>query len=158
MVVCLCVRMRVLTSMRAGMRARPSVPRPCAASARVVPSAHLCHTTPVLTSPPSSSSPPPPPQMKGPIPKYPYQPNIKKHIGMVAGGTGITPMLQVCVCARVCVLCVLCMLCVGCVWWWRGRRGAGRIAAAGSIVVLRAQHALCLVTACFSLARFSTDL
>lgn len=34
-------------------------------------------------------------EMKGPIQKYPYQPNIKKHIGMVAGGTGITPMLQV---------------------------------------------------------------
>lgn len=34
-------------------------------------------------------------EMKGPIPKYPYQPNIKKKIGMVAGGTGITPMLQV---------------------------------------------------------------
>lgn len=34
-------------------------------------------------------------EMKGPIPKYPYEPNIKKHIGMVAGGTGIAPMLQV---------------------------------------------------------------
>eukprot|EP00195_Chlamydomonas_chlamydogama_P016022 CAMPEP_0202889976 /NCGR_PEP_ID=MMETSP1392-20130828/509_1 /ASSEMBLY_ACC=CAM_ASM_000868 /TAXON_ID=225041 /ORGANISM="Chlamydomonas chlamydogama, Strain SAG 11-48b" /LENGTH=297 /DNA_ID=CAMNT_0049573441 /DNA_START=119 /DNA_END=1012 /DNA_ORIENTATION=- len=34
-------------------------------------------------------------EMKGPIPKYPYSPNIKKKIGMVAGGTGITPMLQV---------------------------------------------------------------
>lgn len=32
---------------------------------------------------------------KGPIPKYPYTPNAKKEIGMVAGGTGITPMLQV---------------------------------------------------------------
>ena len=32
--------------------------------------------------------------MKGPIPKYPYSANIKKHIGMVAGGSGITPMLQ----------------------------------------------------------------
>lgn len=32
---------------------------------------------------------------KGPLPKYPYQPNAKKQIGMVAGGTGITPMLQV---------------------------------------------------------------
>ena len=32
--------------------------------------------------------------MKGPIPKYPYHPNIKKNIGMVAGGTGLTPMLQ----------------------------------------------------------------
>jgi hypothetical protein len=28
--------------------------------------------------------------------QYPYSPNIKKEIGMVAGGTGITPMLQVC--------------------------------------------------------------
>ncbi|KAG2433618.1 hypothetical protein HYH02_012547 [Chlamydomonas schloesseri] len=33
--------------------------------------------------------------MKGPIKKYPYEANAKKHIGMVAGGTGITPMLQV---------------------------------------------------------------
>lgn len=32
---------------------------------------------------------------KGPLAKYPYEPNIKKNIGMVAGGTGITPMLQV---------------------------------------------------------------
>mmetsp|Transcript_28310 Transcript_28310/g.76462 ORF Transcript_28310/g.76462 Transcript_28310/m.76462 type:complete len:320 (-) Transcript_28310:580-1539(-) len=34
-------------------------------------------------------------EMKGPINKYPYAPNIKKNIGMVAGGTGLTPMLQV---------------------------------------------------------------
>ncbi|GLI66870.1 hypothetical protein VaNZ11_010861 [Volvox africanus] len=34
-------------------------------------------------------------EMKGPIKKYPYEANAKKHIGMVAGGTGITPMLQV---------------------------------------------------------------
>ncbi len=34
-------------------------------------------------------------EMKGPIPKYPYSANAKKKIGMVAGGTGITPMLQV---------------------------------------------------------------
>lgn len=33
--------------------------------------------------------------VKGPIPKLPYKPNMKKQIGMVAGGTGITPMLQV---------------------------------------------------------------
>jgi len=33
--------------------------------------------------------------IKGPIPKIPYTPNMKKTIGMVAGGTGITPMLQV---------------------------------------------------------------
>jgi len=33
--------------------------------------------------------------LKGPIPKLKYQPNMKKHIGMIAGGTGITPMLQV---------------------------------------------------------------
>jgi len=32
---------------------------------------------------------------KGPLPKYKYAPNIKKEIGMIAGGTGITPMLQV---------------------------------------------------------------
>ncbi|KAG1656196.1 hypothetical protein FOA52_011997 [Chlamydomonas sp. UWO 241] len=34
-------------------------------------------------------------EMKGPISKYPYQANSKQSIGMVAGGTGITPMLQV---------------------------------------------------------------
>ncbi|PVV02679.1 hypothetical protein BB560_002861 [Smittium megazygosporum] len=33
--------------------------------------------------------------IKGPIPKYKYEPNMKKEIGMVAGGTGITPMLQI---------------------------------------------------------------
>lgn len=32
---------------------------------------------------------------KGPLAKYPYKPNCKRSIGMVAGGTGITPMLQV---------------------------------------------------------------
>lgn len=32
--------------------------------------------------------------MKGPIPKYPYSPNKHEHIGLVAGGTGITPMYQ----------------------------------------------------------------
>merc|ERR1711977_115592 len=34
-------------------------------------------------------------EIKGPIVKLPYAANMKKHIGMVAGGTGITPMLQV---------------------------------------------------------------
>lgn len=34
-------------------------------------------------------------EMKGPIPKIPYKANMKNSIGMVAGGTGITPMLQV---------------------------------------------------------------
>lgn len=33
--------------------------------------------------------------VKGPIEKLPYHPNMKKHIEMVAGGTGITPMLQI---------------------------------------------------------------
>jgi cytochrome-b5 reductase len=33
--------------------------------------------------------------MKGPIPKLPYKANMVKRIGMVCGGTGITPMLQV---------------------------------------------------------------
>ncbi|OLY79584.1 NADH-cytochrome b5 reductase-like protein [Smittium mucronatum] len=33
--------------------------------------------------------------IKGPIVKYQYTPNMKKEIGMIAGGTGITPMLQV---------------------------------------------------------------
>jgi cytochrome-b5 reductase len=34
-------------------------------------------------------------EVKGPIPKLPYKRNMKKEIGMIAGGTGITPMLQV---------------------------------------------------------------
>jgi len=34
-------------------------------------------------------------EVKGPIPKIPYNKNMKKHIGMLAGGTGIAPMLQV---------------------------------------------------------------
>lgn len=34
-------------------------------------------------------------EMKGPIEKFRYSPNMKKHIGMIAGGSGITPMLQV---------------------------------------------------------------
>eukprot|EP00246_Nothoceros_aenigmaticus_P015549 TRINITY_DN6528_c0_g1_i1.p1 TRINITY_DN6528_c0_g1~~TRINITY_DN6528_c0_g1_i1.p1 ORF type:complete len:364 (+),score=40.07 TRINITY_DN6528_c0_g1_i1:198-1289(+) len=34
-------------------------------------------------------------EVKGPIPKLPYHPNMKRQIGMVAGGTGITPMKQV---------------------------------------------------------------
>lgn len=33
---------------------------------------------------------------KGPLPKYPWEPNKHKHIGLVAGGTGITPMFQLC--------------------------------------------------------------
>lgn len=33
--------------------------------------------------------------MKGPISKYPYKANTKKKIGLIAGGTGLTPMLQV---------------------------------------------------------------
>ncbi|KAJ3022018.1 UNVERIFIED_CONTAM: NADH-cytochrome b5 reductase [Siphonaria sp. JEL0065] len=33
--------------------------------------------------------------MKGPIPKYKYEANKEKEIGLIAGGTGITPMLQV---------------------------------------------------------------
>lgn len=32
--------------------------------------------------------------VKGPFNKLPYKPNMKKRIGMVAGGTGLTPMLQ----------------------------------------------------------------
>lgn len=35
-------------------------------------------------------------EVKGPLPKFKYVPNMKKRIGMVAGGSGITPMLQVC--------------------------------------------------------------
>lgn len=34
-------------------------------------------------------------QVKGPFPKLPYTANMKKNIGMVAGGSGVTPMLQV---------------------------------------------------------------
>jgi len=33
--------------------------------------------------------------LKGPLPKIKISPNFKKEIGMVAGGTGITPMYQV---------------------------------------------------------------
>ena len=32
--------------------------------------------------------------IKGPIPKYPWETNKHKHIALVAGGTGITPMYQ----------------------------------------------------------------
>jgi cytochrome-b5 reductase len=34
-------------------------------------------------------------EVKGPLPKFKYTPNMKKKIGMVAGGSGITPMVQV---------------------------------------------------------------
>lgn len=34
-------------------------------------------------------------QMKGPIQKFQYKANSKKEIGLIAGGTGLTPMLQV---------------------------------------------------------------
>jgi len=34
-------------------------------------------------------------EFKGPFAKIEYAPNQMKHIGMIAGGTGITPMLQV---------------------------------------------------------------
>eukprot|EP00798_Chlamydomonas_sp_ICE-L_P022036 gene22036-29099_t len=34
-------------------------------------------------------------EMKGPIPKLAYSANMKKAIGMVAGGTGLAPMLQI---------------------------------------------------------------
>ncbi|KDO32645.1 hypothetical protein SPRG_02346 [Saprolegnia parasitica CBS 223.65] len=33
--------------------------------------------------------------IKGPLMKFPYVANSRKHVGMVAGGSGITPMLQV---------------------------------------------------------------
>jgi len=33
--------------------------------------------------------------VKGPLLKFDYKPNVQKEIGMVAGGTGITPMYQV---------------------------------------------------------------
>jgi len=34
--------------------------------------------------------------IKGPIPKYPWSENKHEHIGLVAGGTAITPMYQLC--------------------------------------------------------------
>ncbi|KAG9152912.1 hypothetical protein Leryth_012535 [Lithospermum erythrorhizon] len=34
-------------------------------------------------------------EVKGPNEKLRYTPNMKKHIGMIAGGSGITPMLQI---------------------------------------------------------------
>lgn len=34
-------------------------------------------------------------EVKGPIPKFKYAPNMKKNIGMIAGGSGLTPMMQV---------------------------------------------------------------
>lgn len=33
-------------------------------------------------------------EFKGPIPKYPMEPNKHNHICLIAGGTGITPMWQ----------------------------------------------------------------
>ena len=33
---------------------------------------------------------------KGPLPKYPWSENKHEHIALVAGGTGITPMYQLC--------------------------------------------------------------
>ena len=33
---------------------------------------------------------------KGPIPKYPLTPNKHNHVALIAGGTGITPMHQLC--------------------------------------------------------------
>ncbi|KAJ1920357.1 hypothetical protein H4219_001332 [Mycoemilia scoparia] len=33
--------------------------------------------------------------IKGPIGKLPYSPNLKKEIGLICGGSGITPMLQI---------------------------------------------------------------
>jgi cytochrome-b5 reductase len=34
--------------------------------------------------------------VKGPIPKYPWSANKHRHIALIAGGTGITPMFQLC--------------------------------------------------------------
>ncbi|KAJ3236988.1 hypothetical protein HDU81_010132, partial [Chytriomyces hyalinus] len=34
-------------------------------------------------------------EMKGPILKYKYEANKEGHVGLIAGGTGITPMLQI---------------------------------------------------------------
>ena len=35
-------------------------------------------------------------EFKGPLPKYPWEANAHKHIALIAGGTGITPMYQLC--------------------------------------------------------------
>ncbi|KAK0733580.1 hypothetical protein B0T26DRAFT_631363 [Lasiosphaeria miniovina] len=35
-------------------------------------------------------------EVKGPLPKYPWTANKHEHIGLIAGGTGITPMFQLC--------------------------------------------------------------
>ena len=35
-------------------------------------------------------------QFKGPLPKYPWAENKHEHIALIAGGTGITPMYQLC--------------------------------------------------------------
>ena len=35
-------------------------------------------------------------ELKGPIPKYPWETNKHEHIALIAGGTGITPMWQLC--------------------------------------------------------------
>ena len=35
-------------------------------------------------------------EVKGPLPKYPWSANKHQHIALVAGGTGITPMYQLC--------------------------------------------------------------
>ncbi|EME82672.1 uncharacterized protein MYCFIDRAFT_87623 [Pseudocercospora fijiensis CIRAD86] len=35
-------------------------------------------------------------EFKGPIPKYPWEANKHNHIALLAGGTGITPMYQLC--------------------------------------------------------------
>ncbi|KAF2100907.1 ferredoxin reductase-like protein [Rhizodiscina lignyota] len=35
-------------------------------------------------------------EFKGPIPKYPWSTNKHEHIALIAGGTGITPMYQLC--------------------------------------------------------------
>jgi cytochrome-b5 reductase len=34
--------------------------------------------------------------IRGPKGNFVYEPNMCKALGMIAGGTGITPMLQVC--------------------------------------------------------------
>jgi cytochrome-b5 reductase len=33
-------------------------------------------------------------EIKGPIPKYNWDENVKDNVGMIAGGTGITPMVS----------------------------------------------------------------
>ena len=49
--------------------------------------------------------------LEDPKKKLPPTKRVARNIGMIAGGTGITPMLQVCVCVRACFACFVCFVC-----------------------------------------------